>query len=449
MQRIRSAAASTLLVVLTSVSAVHAEETAVLYDDQTGIRSDVTVTPNELQVVTDDGEIYVYERDAEHDGRQSYCYYNAALDQALRWPLDKNDPLQILKPGAVRYQRSEMRILNRRGTIDDNAPGGPRPDDLAAYLYDAADGSAPRGQFQLARLQTVDDGVFNAELIGWDHVEYEYTVEVPVTIESIVNGRVQRIREMRTETRTALRPRLALSTLTLSFEQMTAFLPNGTRLTNETLGHLIAAGAPAVMVPDSAPYGFPNLQLDERVLRLLGPSTPIITYDSQATPSPPRFPSPAEAGRDFPKTPIALRGARIMSGGEIEISDGHYEMREQTITVEVPVTETRVVNGRTVEVATVAEEQQTRTIPVWHSTTIPYPAGEYELYDLSGRPLAPDEAAQPLAVPQTVIFLRDGEQLDPWYRNLLKSRTLVAVGWTPGNWPQDPNWSPIALPAQP
>lgn len=291
MSRLCVSAAAAFLMMLASHSTVLAEETAVLFDNLTGIRSEVTVTADRLRVVTDGGEVYVYERDAAHDGRQSYCYYNAALQQALQWPLNENDSLQILKPGAVRFERSRMRIINRRGTINDKLSGSGQPDVLSAYLSNAAEGGAPRGQFQLARLQPLDTGVFNAELIGWDQVEYQQTVDVPVIVESVVNGQIQRIRQTRTETRIATQPRLAISALTLSFEQITAFLPNGTRLTNRTLEQLIAAGASAVMVPDSASSGFPNLQLDERVARLLQSTTPIIAYDSRVTPFPLQTPS--------------------------------------------------------------------------------------------------------------------------------------------------------------
>ena len=450
--RHRLTAASTLLVLISCNAGTFAEETAVLVDDLTGARSQVSITADLLQVTTDDGFTYVYERDAEHDGRQSYCYYNADLDQALRWPLENNAPLQILKPGAVRYQRSEMRITRRRGTIDDNVPaapnvpGAPQADELLAYLYDVADGSAPRGGVQLAQFQQIDDGVFNAELIAWDYVERLVTVTVPYTEEVVINGRVQRETRSRVEERTIVEPRLALSTLTLNFEQMTAFLPNGTRLDNNTLQQLIAGGATAVMVPDLAPFNQQNLQLDQRIASLLDTTAPIIAYDSQANPSPVRFPAPGEAAISVPSTPITFCGARISRSGDLEISNGHYELREQTYTVQVPVTETRIVNGRTIEVATFVEEQRTRTAPVWHSTTVPYAPGQYELYELSGRPLAPDEAAETLSLPQTVIFLENGEQLDPWYRRLLRSRTLVAVTLEGDGSQRDPNWTPFAEP---
>ncbi len=133
-----------------------------------------------------------------------------------------------------------------------------------------------------------------------------------------------------------------------------------------------------------------------------------------------------EAEANIPKTPIQFVSLRALANGDLELVRAVAETRvvEQTYTVNVPVTETMLVDGEERTVTKIVPEQRTRTVAVMVMKQVAesVPKGQYKLYLMSGARL---DSASPK--PQAAVLVGPGEKLDVWYRSLLKPETVVVV----------------------
>lgn len=96
-----------------------AQEQFELLAPQLGVSSRATISGGELQVISGDGQVTRYARDARYDSAdgQWLGYYSREARQILRWPAQQQGPMQLgeVVGNEVRYRLSQMQVQPRAG----------------------------------------------------------------------------------------------------------------------------------------------------------------------------------------------------------------------------------------------------------------------------------------------------------------------------------------------
>jgi hypothetical protein len=124
---------------------------------------------------------------------------------------------------------------------------------------------------------------------------------------------------------------------------------------------------------------------------------------------------------------VMAKAAKTDKGVVLTVRTMHMEPATRTITVKVPVTVQKAVDGKLVNETQLQEQQQQITVmqPMkWRTVDVPVDGKDVAAFDLKGQPIAAEKLVDLLKDEQPILAAPFGP-IDPYFLQTTKDGTLV------------------------